>query len=246
MGLYTSDSSRILLIQIRDQEAILAEELRSVAQRAGIDASRIDRLNVIRDQISTDVLTDMKAVIIGGAGAYSVTQTYPWTDDLIALCHECANRKLPTFGSCWGHQFLGRAFGGTVIYDPDRSEIGTCEVTLTDDGRNDDLFGTFPDRMHVQMGHHDRVSVLPKGAIELATTDVAPFQAFRMASLPIYGTQFHSELDRDAYVGRLEAYRSFYPEIADDEVYDTISRSLRPTPIADTLIRTFLERFVTA
>lgn len=245
MSLYTSDSSRILLVQIRDQDVILAEEVESVAKRAGIDSSRIDRLNVVREPISLSAIADVKAVIIGGAGAYSVAETYPWTDDLITLCHECANRKIPTFGSCWGHQFIARAFGGTVIHDPDRSEIGTFAVTLTDEGRKDELFGSYPDQFDVQMGHHDRVSVLPPGAVELASTDIAPFQAFKLADLPIYGTQFHSELDRDAYFGRLHAYRSYYPEIASDEAIETLQRTLRPTPIADTIIRSFLERFVT-
>ena len=40
------------------------------------------------------------------------------------------------------------------------------------------------------MGHHDRVSVLPDGAVELARNDTAPYQAFRLDGLPIYGTQF--------------------------------------------------------
>ncbi len=237
------DSARIRLIQIRTNPAVLAEEQASFQARLGIGPGGIVVSNAIGEALSPALLDGVDAVMIGGAGAYSVTQTYDWTQDLIDLCRVCADRRLPLFGSCWGHQFVARAFGGEVVHDPDRAEMGTHEVEVTDEGRRDPLFATLPRRFATQMGHQDRVARLPAGAVELATNDRAPFQAFRLADLPVYGTQFHSELDAETERQRLVAYRDHYPEMADPERFDAVVAALRESPEADDLLRRFVLLF---
>lgn len=231
---------RVLLVQIRDRAAVIDEEQASFAARTGLRRDQFAVANPLRQPLSADLLTGVDAVMIGGAGAYSVTETYEWTASLAGLCRACAEHEVPLFGSCWGHQFVARVFGGTVVNDPDRAELGTHEVELTDAGAADPLFGALPCRFGTQMGHHDRVSVLPPGAVELARNDRVPFQAFRLGDLPIYGTQFHSELDERTERQRLVTYRSYYPEMADDVVFQRTLGTLRPTPAADSLLRRFL------
>jgi GMP synthase (glutamine-hydrolysing) len=235
---------RIRLLQVRDREAILEEERASFLARCGLRQEQLLHTNVLREMPSATLLDDVDAVLIGGAGAYSVTQTFPWTAALIALCRACAERELPLFGSCWGHQFIARAFGGRVEHDPSRSELGTHSVRLTEAGKADDLFGTLPPVFDAQMGHHDRVVELPPDGVELALSGLAPFQAIRIAGLPIYGSQFHSELNSTSLRHRLVAYRSYYPEVADDEDYRQVFDGVRDSPAADGLLRAFLERFV--
>lgn len=234
------DRLRVCLVQIRDRPAVLAEELDSFRMRTGLRDDQFAVTNAIREPLSTVLLDGVDAVMIGGAGAYSVTQTYGWTDALIEICHACADREMPLFGSCWGHQFVARAFGGTVVHDPTRAEMGTHAVRLTDAGTLDPLFSTLPRSFGTQMGHQDRVSILPDGAVELACNGRAPFQAFRMAGLPIYGTQFHSELDVSTERSRLLAYRGHYPEMQDDETFQRVLDALHETPDADDLLRRFL------
>ncbi len=234
------DSVRVRLVQIRTNPAVLAEERASFQARCGLGPDGFRVTSALADALSPALLDDVDVVMIGGAGAYSVTQTYDWTPGLIDLCHACADRGTPLFGSCWGHQFVARAFGGEVIHDADRAEMGTHGVELTDAGRRDPLFSTLPDRFLTQMGHQDRVARLPDGAVELATNDRSPFQAFRVAGLPIYGTQFHSELDAETERQRLVAYRDHYPEMADPERFDAVVAGLRESPQADDLLRRFL------
>lgn len=236
----TYDRLRVRLIQIRERPAVIAEEQASFRARTGLPPEQFAVSNVLVDRLTPALLDDVDAVMIGGAGAYSVTDTFAWTAGLIDLCHTCADRRTPLFGSCWGHQFVARAFGGQVVNDPDRAELGTHTVELTDAGHADVLFSTLPHRFGTQMGHHDRVSTLPDGAVELARNDRAPFQAFRLEGVPVYGTQFHSELDAATERSRLLAYRSYYPEMADDAVFADTLASLRPTPEADDLLRRFL------
>ena len=234
------DRLRVRLIQIRERPAVLAEEAESFRARSGLRADQWAATNALWEPLTTEILDDVDAVMIGGAGAYSVTQTYDWTAALADVCHACADRDLPLFGSCWGHQFIARAFGGEVVHDPARSEMGTHAVDLTDAGHADPLFSTLPRSFGTQMGHQDRVAVLPDGAVELARNGRAPYQAFRLRDLPIYGTQFHSELDAETERQRLVAYRAHYPEMQDDGAFDRVIGDLRDTPDADDLLRRFL------
>ncbi|WP_412063046.1 type 1 glutamine amidotransferase [Rubrivirga sp. IMCC45206] len=234
------DRVRVRLVQIRTRPGVLAEERASFQKRTGLAADRFLASSALDEPITTDWLDGVDAVMIGGAGAYSVTETYDWTPALIDLCHACADRQLPLFGSCWGHQFVARAFGGEVVHDPTRAELGTHTVSLTDAGRRDPLFSTLPTTFGTQMGHHDRVARLPDGAVELAANGTAPYQAFRLGDAPIYGTQFHSELDAETERQRLVAYRAHYPEMADDGEFDAVVDALYETPEADDLLRRFL------
>lgn len=235
---------RVRLVQIRSRADVLAEERASFATRCGLDVGQVETVNALSEPLASDALDGVDALFIGGAGAHSVTETFVWTDALVALCYESAGRGLPTFGTCWGHQFLARAFGGTVVHDAARAEMGVHPVSLTDAGRADALFGELPDRFETQMGHHDRVAVLPPGAVELACNETAPFQAFRMGDAPVYGAQFHPELDAAGAHARLVTYRAHYPEGGDDAAFETMLGALRPTPHTDGLLRRFLELFV--
>lgn len=237
------DNLRVRLIQVRERPAVLREEAETFRERCRLRSDQIVSTNALWDPLTPDLLDDVDALMIGGAGAYSVTQTYDWTDALVGLVHACYDRKHPLFGSCWGHQFIARAFGGTVVNDPTRSEMGTRSITLTEAGRADPLFADFPTTFSAQMGHQDRVRVLPENAVELARNETAPFQAFCIEDRPIYGTQFHSELDAERERQRLVAYRAYYPEMQDDAVFRRTLDALYDTPEVDGLLYTFLLRF---
>jgi len=234
---------RVRLVQIRERPVVMAEEHASFASRCGLRPDQFVITDALREPIGPELVQNVDAVMIGGAGAYSVTDTFAWTNGLAGLCHACAEERVPLFGSCWGHQFIARAFGGEVVHDEARAELGTLPVSLTEFGQTDELLSHFPQQFFAQMGHHDRVKRLPAGAVELATNPTAPFQAFRLEGLPIYGTQFHSELDVAGMRSRLLTYRSYYPELADDETFSDVFDSLRETPEVDDLLKTFLKTY---
>lgn len=234
------DDLRVRLLQVRHRPSVIREERESFLERCRLRHDQMIVTDVLSDSLDRSLLDGVDAVMIGGAGAYSVTETFAWTAPLADLCRACAERRLPLFGSCWGHQFVARTFGGIVIHDPKRDEMGTHSVDLTADGQRDTLFGTLPPRFGAQMGHQDRVSVLPEEAVELARNDRNPYQAFRLKDLPIYGTQFHSELNEETERQRLVTYRDHYPEMADEKVFQRTLAALRPTPEADDLLRRFL------
>jgi len=221
-----------------------AQEQECFSERSRLRPDQFYPLNVSREELTSQALDGMHAVMIGGAGEYSATRDYPWTPSLFDVVYRARDRKLPVFGSCWGHQILARAFGGEVIYDGARAELGCGLVELTPEGQRDELFGTLPQRFRVNMGHHDRVSRMPEDAVELAFNASQRFQAFRMADAPIYGTQFHSELDADRERERVIAYRDYYAELAPEDAFQGVLASLADTTDVDHLLHDFVKSFI--
>lgn len=146
----------------------------------------------------------------------------------------------PTFASCWGFQAMARAMGGRCINDLPNAEVGTIELTLTDAGRNDPLFGQLPTPFTAQAGHEDHVVQLPPDAVLLASSARVPEQAFRFAGRPIYCTQFHPELDRTAMLERVTVYPEYVARIA-RVPFDDFVHSVQETPQANSLLRRFVE-----
>ena len=128
------------------------------------------------------------------------------------------------------------ALGGRVVHDMVCSEVGSFNVTLTEDGRRDDLFGQLPERFVAQMGHLDRAAVLPSGVPNLATSRRCPHQALRIPGAPVWATQFHPELDHDTNLDRCVAYAKHY---VSEET--TENREPMPSPEAATILRRFLD-----
>ena len=119
---------------------------------------------------------------------------------------------------------------------------GEIKGSVTQAGREDPWLAGLPPRFGVQLGHHDRVTRLPGNAVELAYSELCPNQAFRLADAPVYGAQFHVELDRERMLERAAVYRDEY--LSDPGAYDRLSAALQPTPEASTLFRRFIERVV--
>ncbi len=231
---------RILLIQARNTEDIRLQEQECFREHCRVRADQIAAVKVQSEPLHADRLDHADVVMIGGAGEYSAAGSYSWTPALLDLIRRIADRGMPAFGSCWGHQIMARALGGRVVHDSDLAEIGCGPMMLTEAGEQDPVFGKFPSRFLANMGHHDRVSALPPGAVELVVSETQGNQAFRMGALPIYGTQFHSELDASRMRDRFKKYRGNYPELADEETFQALQETLAETTEVDHLLHDFL------
>jgi GMP synthase (glutamine-hydrolysing) len=224
---------------------MVEQEQQCFVERCRAPQKHFRILNVGRGDVpSPSYLEGMDAVFIGGAGQYSATEDYEWTAPLLDLVRRIVDEGRPLFGSCWGHQIIARALGGRVVYDPDQSELGCGWVELTEAGHNDPLFRRFPHRFRANMGHHDRVVELPPSAVELARNDQRN-QAFRLTDAPVYGTQFHSELDAERERERILVYLEHYRDaLPDEETVERVLDSLADTTEVDHLMYDFLTTFV--
>jgi GMP synthase (glutamine-hydrolysing) len=131
------------------------------------------------------------------------------------------------------------------VHDLAGAELGCFGVELTAVGRADPIFGRLPHTFLTNMGHHDRVTRLPESAVELARNASQPNQALRIRDRPIYGTQFHSELNAERERERLYEYRNEYrTALPSDEHFDHVIASLAETTEADALLSHFIDEFV--
>ncbi|MCG8450004.1 MAG: type 1 glutamine amidotransferase [Pirellulales bacterium] len=206
---------RYLLLQVRDpQDPMRSQEVGCFARAIGCDENTIGTLDLLTQRLTATVLEESDAVLIGGSGDYSAAGQSPWLEQTLGdlrLLHEL---RKPTFASCWGFQALARALGGRCIHDPAHAELGTIELKLTEAGRQDRLFGAIDSPFLGQAGHEDHVVELPQDALLLASSDLVKNQAFKFVDAPIYCTQFHPELDRDALLSRVETYPRYVERIA--------------------------------
>jgi GMP synthase (glutamine-hydrolysing) len=181
-------------------------------------------------------------VVVTGS-PLSVCRPPRWLDPLSDWLLDAA-RRLPVLGVCFGHQVLARALGARVERNPRGLEIGTVQVRLTGAGRADPLFAGCPDSLSVQQTHEDHVPELPPGAVLLAGNDVTPVQAFAWGDL-VRCVQFHPEMDGEDSRLLAETQRAALDRSVPGGC-DAILGSVRETPEAARVLRTWAERYVGA
>ncbi len=109
----------------------------------------------------------------------------------------------PILGICAGHQFMAKHFGGEAV--PAKvPEFGKSLLTIRDP---DILFAGLPSTFEVWESHNDEVSVIPKGFVPLASSPNCEVQAMRSRDRPLFGLQFHPEVE-DTRFGS-EIFRNF-------------------------------------
>ena len=191
---------RVLLLQVRDEPRAEEQERLCFLEAAGLHPDRLTCHNLVSEpRIDWPRARAFDVVMVGGAGAHTVTGSYPFSEPL--------------------NEVLRR---------------------LVEGGRP--LFAGLPSRFPVQLGHHDRVEWLPEALVELAASDRCRFQALRAPGLPIYSTQFHSEMTVEHMTARLIWYRDGY--LAERTTEEEVSRILSPSDEAAILIRRFFELYL--
>jgi len=241
-GKKTRDNLKLLLVQARKDQQMKLHEITCFETSGGLSDERVASHDLLEKPLDVGEIGRYDGILIGGSGDHSVLDDVPNMKSLADLVWEAKTRDLPMLGSCWGAQFLAKTFGGQVIHDREHKEVGSILVTKAAAAKDDVLFVDMPETFWAQAGHSDRVSVLPAGAVLLASSSVCPVQAFTFPQSGMYGVQFHPELGKDDLVLRLKYYRENY--ISDTDSVDTISGSLKDTAEAASLVGKWIDRVV--
>ncbi len=113
---------------------------------------------------------------------------------------------VPILGICYGHQLLGHLSGQKIVRcwdEPDKAkqtkearkkdkgEQGPTKLTLTDDGKESNLFEGLGDNFPVWMKHNWMVETLPPQWKLTASTEKCGIAAMEVGN--IYSVQFHPE-----------------------------------------------------
>ncbi len=131
-------------------------------------------------------------IVLGGPMSVYDDAGFPHLLTEVELIRDALQRGIPILGICLGAQLLARALGASVRPNP-RKEIGWYDVSLTEEGRLDPLFGHFAQSERIFQWHGDTFD-LPDQAVRLAHSEACENQAFRYGE-HAYGLQFHLEVD---------------------------------------------------
>ena len=235
---------KFLLLQVRNpNDPMLHHEVRCFSRALGCDMRQIEVYDLLSGAPTVSQLDAVDVVLLGGSGDYSVAEGGDWLEEALRAMRELYALSKPTFASCWGFQAMAKALGGEVLTDETRAELGSIEVRLTAAGRRDPLFGQLGDRFLAPMGHQDCVTRLPPGAICLASSQRVENQAFCFENKPIYCTQFHPELNREALIERVSAYPIYAEKIGQLSI-DEFIELCHETPETDRLLSRFVKQLV--
>lgn len=163
----------------------------------GAFATSLDRMGVVLDSrlVPRDgIPADPGDLLIVMGGPMSVNDPDPWIAEETAFVRSAVLAGKSVLGVCLGSQFMAKALGATVR--PGTAlEIGKTRIRLTDEGKKDPVFGSFPEALSV-FEWHGEVFDLPKDGVALAGSEIAPLQAFRFGPRA-YGLLFHLEIDME-------------------------------------------------
>jgi para-aminobenzoate synthetase component 2 len=109
----------------------------------------------------------------------------------IAMINFCAEKSIPLFGVCLGHQAIGEAFGATVSRAPELLHGKTSQVIHNGAGVLANLPSPFTaTRYHSLAVERDTV---PEVLEITGSTESGVVMSMRHVTLPIEGVQFHPE-----------------------------------------------------
>ncbi len=137
---------------------------------------------------------DADAVVLSG-GAPSIF----YEKDKLGLQDRYLDElDIPILGICVGAQLIAEHFGGKC--GPARyPEYGKTEVEIID---SDDIFEGIPNKIIVWESHNDEIKN-PGILIPLARSKNCKYQAVKHPTKPIYGVQFHPEVEHTQYGERI-------------------------------------------
>jgi para-aminobenzoate synthetase component 2 len=109
----------------------------------------------------------------------------------MAFVSACAERRLPLFGVCLGHQAIGAVFGASIVRAPELLHGKTSEVVHDGSG----VLAGLPSPFTATRYHSLTVSEpeLPAEIVVTGRTASGVVMSLRHESLPIDGVQFHPE-----------------------------------------------------
>ncbi len=136
----------------------------------------------------------VKGVILSGS-PYSVKDKDAPVIDLSGI-----KGNIPLLGICFGAQYLATRYGGDVHSSLSR-EYGRVMLDILEPSSL--LFFNIPSPTTVWMSHQDSIDTLPRGAVNLASTDDVQYAAYRFEGEDTYAVQFHPEVYHTIHGSRI-------------------------------------------
>jgi GMP synthase-like glutamine amidotransferase len=182
-----------------------------------------------------DLEKDFTHLILTGSEA-SIVEREDWVNSEVEFVRDALSRNFPTLGSCYGHQLLVLALCGPAhVRRCLRPEIGWYPIAIHEKssllGEKGVVYGF--------SSHFDEAIDLDKRFWVLASTPDCPVQAFELKGRPVWGIQFHPEID-------IPAAREFLQNLIDLGLKTSglFAEALRMSPQDSGLIRSIVRYFL--
>ena len=164
----------------------------------GVFADVLDAAGVQRDtwlvaeqpQAPAEASAYDAIISFGGAVHPHQEDRHPWLATEKRFLGDALAGEVPLLGICLGAELIAEVAGGHTRHMGD-PEIGWCEVSLTDAGREDAVIGAVG-RSFAGLEWHSYALELPAGATVLARSAKC-VQGYRIGS-SAWGFQFHAEV----------------------------------------------------
>ena len=141
--------------------------------------------------VPTKVPDDICALLpLGGSMGANDDEELPWLTDEKKLLADAVSREIPIFAICLGAQLLASALDGEVS----RAEVGEIGIYEINRNSESDPIFNFGESAISAQWHEDKISKLPSGAVNLASSDLCANQIYRIGKAT-YAVQFHPEID---------------------------------------------------
>jgi GMP synthase (glutamine-hydrolysing) len=155
-------------------------------------------------------IDDYDHIIISGSED-SILNDKEYIHRELELIRECVDKGIPTLGICFGHQMIARALlGFEGVRRRESPEIGWKKVTLHKTGP---LFEGLENEFHVFNSHFDEVCNLSDEFEILAFSAVCDAQVFQVRGKPVWGIQFHPEIDVESGKKFIGDLKQMFPEL---------------------------------
>ncbi|WP_324724435.1 type 1 glutamine amidotransferase [Lelliottia sp. JS-SCA-14] len=149
------------------------------------------------DTLPKDVKVIDFLIVMGGPQSPETKQedcTHFDSKNEQSLINSAVKTGKVVIGICLGSQLIGEALGAPFANSPEK-EIGKFPITLTEDGRKDEMFSHFPKTLEVGHWHNDMPGLTPDAKI-IAYSEGCPRQIVSYSDR-VFGFQCHMELTLD-------------------------------------------------
>lgn len=203
-----------LILQLRPINLASDDEFAAYLKYGGLKVHEAHRVRMEKEKIPEIDFNDYSGIIIGG-GPSNVSddeESKPnyqkrFEKELNSLLDKAFNEDFPIFGNCYGLGAIVKNQGAKVSREKYAEKIGAVKIKLTEAGKSDELLTGLPANFMAYGGHNEACQNLPDGAILLASSDDCPVQMIRIGK-NIYASQFHTELDAEGTLVRIEIYKN--------------------------------------
>lgn len=238
---------KLLILQLRPEDETADSEFNAILQVGGLSPNDVERIR-LEKAIPVIDLNDYTGIIVGGS-PFDISTANNQKGFLQknieaffnTLFDNVVDRDFPFLGACSGNGLLGNYCGATISTTYSEP-IGSVEVRITEEGKEDPLLKNLPETFSALVGHKEACDDVPPGAILLATSATCPVQMFRVKQ-HIYATQFHPEADANEFILRINIYKNhgYFPAKEANNLITRIKKT--DTPIPKIILKRFVERY---